>query len=218
MVQREGSNIFDVMSGLNAVLDNFRKDLPEGIDVVLAHDQAESVDERVSQFFDSLLQGLVLVGLLTLFLLGARSAIVVILAIPISVLIGLAWLDIAGFGLQQMSIAGLVIALGLLVDNAIVVTENVSRFLREGLSPREAAAKGASQVGWAVVSGTLTTVLAFVPILGLQTGSRHIPPVHAGYRYPDPDCFSAGCADADTSAGQPFPEKACRQTNRRYGQ
>ena len=171
VVQREGSNIFDVMSGLNAVLDNFRKDLPEGIDVVLAHDQAESVDERVSQFFDSLLQGLVLVGLLTLFLLGARSAIVVILAIPISVLIGLAWLDIAGFGLQQMSIAGLVIALGLLVDNAIVVTENVSRFLREGLSPREAAAKGASQVGWAVVSGTLTTVLAFVPILGLQTGA-----------------------------------------------
>lgn len=112
-----------------------------------------------------------MVGLLSLLLLGVRSAIVVILAIPISVLIGLAWRDLAGFGLQQMSIAGLVIALGLLVDNAIVVTENVSRFLREGLSPREAATKGASQVGWAVASGTLTTVLAFVPILGLQTGA-----------------------------------------------
>lgn len=171
VVQREGSNIFDVMSGLNKELAHFGKALPEGIEIALAHDQAESVDERVSQFFDSLLQGLVLVGLLTLVLLGARSAIVVILAIPISVLIGLAWLDLLGFGLQQMSIAGLVIALGLLVDNAIVVTENVSRFLREGLSPREAAAKGASQVGWAVASGTLTTILAFVPILGLQTGA-----------------------------------------------
>ncbi|KEI70411.1 efflux RND transporter permease subunit [Endozoicomonas elysicola] len=171
VVQREGSNIFDVMSGLNEALGKFREVLPDGIEVLLAHDQAESVDERVSQFFDSLLQGLVLVGLLTLVLLGLRSAIVVILAIPISVLIGLAWLDLAGFGLQQMSIAGLVIALGLLVDNAIVVTENVSRFLREGYSPQEAAAKGASQVGWAVASGTLTTVLAFVPILGLQTGA-----------------------------------------------
>ncbi|MFK0569624.1 efflux RND transporter permease subunit [Endozoicomonas sp.] len=171
VVQREGSNIFDVMSGLNEEMNQFRKRLPEGIDIALAHNQAESVDQRVSQFFDNLLQGLVLVGLLTLVLLGARSAFVVILAIPVSVLIGLAWLDLMGFGIQQMSIAGLVIALGLLVDNAIVVTENVSRFLREGYSPREAAAKGASQVGWAVVSGTLTTVLAFVPILGLQTGA-----------------------------------------------
>ncbi len=171
MVQREGSNIFAVMSGLENVIERFAKTLPDGVNVAVAHNQAESVDERVTQFFDSLLQGLVLVGLLTLLLLGLRSATVVILAIPVSVLIGLAWLDLAGFGLQQMSIAGLVIALGLLVDNAIVVTENVSRFLRQGLSPREAAAKGASQVGWAVVSGTLTTVLAFVPILGLQTGA-----------------------------------------------
>ena len=171
VVQREGSNIFAVMSGLENVIERFAKTLPDGVNVAVAHNQAESVDERVTQFFDSLLQGLVLVGLLTLLLLGLRSATVVILAIPVSVLIGLAWLDLAGFGLQQMSIAGLVIALGLLVDNAIVVTENVSRFLRQGLSPREAAAKGASQVGWAVVSGTLTTVLAFVPILGLQTGA-----------------------------------------------
>ena len=169
MIQREGSNIFDVMTGLKAVLDDFEQELPEGISIALAHDQSESVDQQISLLFDNLLQGLILVGLLILLFLGPRPAFVVVLAIPMSVLIGLAGVDLAGYGLQQISIAGLVIALGLLVDNAIVITENVSRFLRDGYPSREAAAKGASQVGWAVASGTFTTVLAFVPVLGLQT-------------------------------------------------
>ncbi len=171
VVQREGSNIFEVMEGLDHALDTIKEELPDSVSIALAHNQTESVDERISEFFNSLMQGLLLVGLLTLIFLGTRSTFVVILAIPMSVMIGLGWLDLAGFGIQQMSIAGLVIALGLLVDNAIVVTENVDRFLRQGHSPREAAAKGASQVGWAIASGTLTTVLAFVPIMLLQTGA-----------------------------------------------
>ena len=169
VIQREGSNIFDVMNGLKTILDDFEQNLPEGISMALAHDQSESVDQQINLLFSNLLQGLILVGLLILMFLGPRPAFVVMLAIPMSVLIGLGGVDIAGYGLQQISIAGLVIALGLLVDNAIVITENVSRFLRDGYSSREAAAKGASQVGWAVVSGTLTTVLAFLPVLGLQT-------------------------------------------------
>ena len=84
------------------------------------------------EFFNNLLQGLLLVGVATILVLGFRASLVVVLAIPMSILIGLGWLDVSGFGIQQMSIAGLVIALGLLVDNAIVVTENVGRFMREG--------------------------------------------------------------------------------------
>ncbi|MGI9273403.1 MAG: efflux RND transporter permease subunit [Endozoicomonas sp.] len=171
VVQRKGSNIFTLMDQIETTLKDFKKELPGDVSIGIAHDQSESVDERVSQFFTSLTQGLVLVGIMTILFLGFRSAVVVILAIPLSVFIGLGWLDIAGFGLQQMSIAGMVIALGLLVDNAIVVTENVDRFLRNGLSPVEAAAKGASQVGWAVASGTMTTILAFFPILLLETGA-----------------------------------------------
>lgn len=171
VVQREGTNIMEVMSGLKEVLSRFEKTLPDEISIVLAHDQSESVDSQISMLSSNLLQGLILVGIMTFLFLGLRSAFVVALAIPLSVIIGLGWLDMAGFGLQQMSIAGMVIALGLLVDNAIVVTENVSRFLREGYSPKEAAGKGASQVGWAVISGTLTTILAFFPILGLQTNA-----------------------------------------------
>ena len=169
VVQRAGSNIFDVMNELKTTLTDFEKELPEGISIALAHDQSESVDQQINLLFNNLMQGLMLVGLLTLAFLGTRSAFVVILAIPMSVMIGLVWVDLAGYGLQQISIAGLVIALGLLVDNAIVITENVNRFLRKGYSSRDAAIKGASQVGWAVISGTFTTILAFVPILGLQT-------------------------------------------------
>ncbi|MRI33478.1 AcrB/AcrD/AcrF family protein [Endozoicomonas sp. OPT23] len=171
VVQREGSNIFNVMEQIKSAMAELEEKLPEGVALGVTHDQTESVDDRISQFFDSLVQGLLLVGILTLLFLGFRPAMVIIFAIPLSFFIGIGWLDLAGFGIQQMSIAGLVIALGLLVDNAIVVTENVDRFLRQGYSKEEAAAKGASQVGWAVVSGTFTTILAFVPILMLQTGA-----------------------------------------------
>jgi multidrug efflux pump subunit AcrB len=87
------------------------------------------------------------------------------MAIPISVLIGLTLLDLSGFGLQQMSIAGLIIALGLLVDNSIAVVENIVRFLEMGYSGKEAAIKGTSEIGWALVSSTLTTILAFFPMI-----------------------------------------------------
>ncbi|MBU6951160.1 efflux RND transporter permease subunit [Hahella sp. HN01] len=171
VVQRKGSNIFDVMAGVKTTLNAFSAELPETFQTHLAHDQSESVNERVDGFFENLWQGLLLVAVVVLTSLGARAAFVIVLAIPFSILIGLGWLDLTGFGLQQMSIVGLVIALGLLVDNAIVVTENVERYLRQGDSRENAAIKGTSQVGWAVVSGTVTTVLAFLPILLLQSGS-----------------------------------------------
>ncbi len=170
-LQRKGSNIIEVMESLKQTVEQFEQRLPEGIFLTIVHDQSSSVNKQVTDFFNSLLQGLFLVSLLTLACLGFRAATVVGLAIPMSVVIALGWLDFTGFGLQQMSIVGLVIALGLLVDNAIVVTENVGRFLHAGHSPLSAATEGASQVGWAVVSGTLTTILAFFPILLLQSSS-----------------------------------------------
>lgn len=171
VVQRKGTNIFDVMQGVEKTLEQFRSKLPDGMTLELIHNQSASVEERINGFFTSLWQGLLLVGLIVLAVLGLRASTVIILAIPFSILIGLGWLDVSQFSLQQMSIVGLVIALGLLVDNAIVVTENIERFLRDGKSPYEAAIQGTSQVGWAIVSGTLTTVLAFLPLLMLQNDS-----------------------------------------------
>lgn len=166
--QKENTNIYDIFEGLYEKMDAFKKELPGNMSLQIVFDQSESVSNRVNGFFSNLLQGLILVGLVVFFAVGLRASSIVILVIPISILIAIGLLDISDYGLQQMSIAGLVIALGLLVDNAIVVTENISRFMRLGYSPREAAVKGTQQVGWAIVSATLTTLLAFVPMIMMQ--------------------------------------------------
>ncbi len=166
--QQEGTNIYDVMDALKLKIDRFQTRIPAGIKMETVFDQSVSVSSRVNGFFKNLLQGVFLVGLVVLLAMSFRAALIVMLVIPMSIMIGLGFVDLSGFGLQQMSIAGLVIALGLLVDNAIVVTENVSRFLGMGLKRKEAAVRGTSQIGWAVVSSTATTVLAFLPIIMMQ--------------------------------------------------
>ncbi len=170
--QQLGTNVLPLSAQLSATLDRFAEEHPE-YRFTPVFDQAAGVAERIDGFFTNLLQGLALVGAIVLLTLGFRAACVVLLTIPLSMLTGVLFLDWSGYGLQQMSIVGLVIALGLLVDNAIVVTENIARHLRQGDSKTAAAVKGASQVGWAVTAGTFTTVLAFVPMILLQsdTGS-----------------------------------------------
>jgi multidrug efflux pump subunit AcrB len=168
VTQKLDTNIFSVMDRLFREIEIFKEDLPRNLSLEIVFDQSRSVGSRLNGFFGNLLQGLALVGLIVFLSVNVRSSIIVMLAIPISILIAIGFDDITGYGLQQMSIAGLVIALGLLVDNAIVVTENVSRFMRLGYGPKEAAVEGTSQIGWAVVSSTATTVLAFVPIMMMR--------------------------------------------------
>jgi multidrug efflux pump subunit AcrB len=170
--QKDKTNIFRVMEDIDRRLDEFREKLPPSISLEKVFDQSSSVSRRLNTFFMNLLQGLILVGIVILLSLGLRASFIVILAIPVSIFVSLGFVDLSGYGLQQMTIAGFVISLGLLVDNAIVVTEVISRFIAKGHSRVEAAVKGTSQVGWAVVSSTATTVLAFFPIamLGYTTG------------------------------------------------
>ncbi|WP_206483065.1 efflux RND transporter permease subunit [Thalassotalea sp. G2M2-11] len=167
--QRKNTNIFDLTERLTAEVEQFKQQLPEEVKLALLFKQAESVSTRVDGFFDNLWQGLILVGLMSLLFLGLREAIVVIAVIPLSFLIAMGWLDFAGFGLQQMSIVGLIIALGLLVDNAIVVTESIHREKKQAASLTEAAASGTSRVAWAITSGTITTMFAFLPMLMLAS-------------------------------------------------
>lgn len=169
--QRAQTNIFVVIDGLKQALAQYQQSLPAQMSTEIVFDQSISVKKQVNGFFVNLVQGLVLVGLIILISLGVRSASIIILALPISMLIGIAGLDFFGFGLQQMSIVGLVIALGLLVDNAIVVTESIGQKLRLGLPVLEAAASGTNQVAWAIASGTATTVLAFVPMLMMSSNT-----------------------------------------------
>ncbi|GLQ32658.1 efflux RND transporter permease subunit [Litoribrevibacter albus] len=170
-VQREGSQIFDVMNQIRQQVSAFEATLPDTVQLTWVFDQSESVDRQTNSFFSSLLQGIAVVGGVLFLILGIRPAVVAMVSIPLSIVIAIGWVDTAGFGIQQMTIVGLIVALGLLVDNAIVVVENIQRFLKEGYSRLDATLKGASQVGWAITSGTVTTVLAFLPLLLLQSGS-----------------------------------------------
>lgn len=170
--QKEGTNIFSVMNEVRDQLNVFKEELSPSISLHTVFDQSQSVSRSLKKFFSNLLQGLILVGLVVFLAISIKASIIVILAIPISFLISIGFVDMTGFGLQQMTIAGLVISLGLLVDNAIVVTENISRFIKQGQPPKQAAVEGTAQIGGAIISSTATTVFAFLPIamMGYTTG------------------------------------------------
>lgn len=163
--QKEGLNVFDIKDHLEPVIQSYKNELDKGITLEYVFDQTLTIEDRVEGFIINLLQGIVLVGLVILLALGLKSSLIVSIAIPLSIVIGLGFVDLAGLGLQQITIAGLVVALGLLVDNSIVMVENINRFISMGYSSKEAAIKGASQIGRAIVSATITTLLAFVPII-----------------------------------------------------
>lgn len=171
--QKEGLNVLKTSEALKPVIEEFRSELPRGMQLETIYDQPVTVRKRINGFLNNLLQGIILVGLVIFLSLGIRSSVVVVLAIPLSLVIGMAFVDMAGYGLQQISIGGLVVALGLLVDNSIVMVENINRFFNMGYDRRKASNLAASEIGWPVVTATLTTVLAFIPIAAMpdKTGA-----------------------------------------------
>jgi multidrug efflux pump subunit AcrB len=171
IIQKEGLNVLKTGSELTPLIQDFRDELPSDMRLEVVYNQPETVRHRINGFMNNLLQGIVLVGLVIFFSLGFRSSLIVVIAIPLSLTIGLGFVDTAGFGLQQISIGGLVVVLGLLVDNSIVMVENINRYLQMGHSRREASILAASEIGWPVVTATLTTVLAFVPIAAMPDQS-----------------------------------------------
>ncbi len=179
VTQKKGTNIYRLRDKIEKVLTRVEKQLSPGIRFAVVFDQTQSVRRRLNGFFINLLQGLLLVGLVIFLAVNIRAAFIVMLVIPISILAATGMIDLSGYGLQQMTISGFVIALGLLVDNAIVVTENISRFMNQGYSAKEAAIKGTGQIAWAIISSTLTTILAFFPMImiGSMTGDfiRSLP-------------------------------------------
>jgi multidrug efflux pump subunit AcrB len=169
VTQQDGQNIARVRDAVWGTLDSFERDLPRGVRLERGFDQAHNVSHRLARLGIDFGIAIALV-LLTLLPLGGRASAIVMTAIPLSLAIGLSLLHLLGFTINQLSIVGGVIALGLLVDDSIVVVENIARHLREGMSPREAAVVGTQQIAVAVVGATATLVLAFLPLLFLPGG------------------------------------------------
>jgi multidrug efflux pump subunit AcrB len=168
--QKDNTNIFKVRDGIYAKLAEFERTLPADIKLERGFDQSENVSNRLSQLGEDFAIAIALV-LLTLLPLGLRAAGVVMISIPLSLAIGVALLYVAGFGLNQLSIAGFVLALGLLVDDSIVVVENIARYVRKGYGRMEAAIAATDQIYLAVLGCTATLVLAFLPLLFLPEGA-----------------------------------------------
>jgi multidrug efflux pump subunit AcrB len=178
--QKDNTNIFKVRDGIYARLAEFERTLPADIKLERGFDQSKNVSNRLDQLGEDFAIAIALV-LLTLLPLGLRAAGVVMISIPLSLAIGVALLYVAGFGLNQLSIAGFVLALGLLVDDSIVVVENIARYVRKGYSRMEAAVAATDQIYRAVLGCTATLVLAFLPLLFLPEGAgefiRSLPAV-----------------------------------------
>lgn len=162
--QQRGTTVQAVRDAIVAELDEWRETLPAGVRVELGFDQARNVSHRLSRLGEDFLIAILLVAL-TLLPLGLRAALVVMISIPLSLAIGLVGLHGLGFSLNQLTIVGMVIALGLLVDDSIVVVENILRFRRQGLSLREAAIRGTGQIWVAVLGATATLLFAFLPLM-----------------------------------------------------
>ncbi len=168
--QKDNTNIFKVRDGIYAKLAEFERTLPADIRLERGFDQSKNVSNRLGQLGEDFAIAIALV-LLTLLPLGLRAAGVVMISIPLSLAIGVALLYVAGFGLNQLSIAGFVLALGLLVDDSIVVVENIARYVRKGYGRMEAAIAATDQIYLAVLGCTATLVLAFLPLLFLPEGA-----------------------------------------------
>lgn len=168
---KDGYNILQVDKELQTRATAFAEKLPPNVELNVAFEQASAVESRLNGFFVNLIQGILLVGLVILLSLGWRSALIITILIPFSIIMALSMLNGIGYGLQQISIASLVLALGLLVDNGIVVLENINRFIKGGMDRKLAAQKGTEEVSFAIIASTVTTLLSFFPLSQLGEGA-----------------------------------------------
>ena len=161
-----GRNVSEVRQTVWAELDRLETTLPKGITLARGFDQSRNVDARLARLGEDFAIAIALV-LITLLPLGTRASLIVMISIPLSLALAIVMLNASGFSLNQLSIVGFVIALGLLVDDSIVVVENIARFLRSGVSRTEAAIEATKQISVAVLGATATLIFAFLPLLFL---------------------------------------------------
>lgn len=161
--KRSGENIIETSSAVKQVIEGFT--FPPGTQVLVTGDQSEDVESLVKDLENNIISGLIFVVAVLLFFLGVRNATLVGIAIPLSMFLSFIVFQAMGQTLNFIILFSLIIALGMLVDNAVVIVENIYRFREEGYSRFEAARLGTAEVGGAVVASTATTVAAFAPML-----------------------------------------------------
>ncbi len=161
--KRSGENAVNIIDEIKEALDLFT--IPPGISLTIVMDESEYISSTIEELENNIFSGFLLVIVVLLLFVGGRNSLFVAMAIPLSMLLAFILLPLIGFTLNMMVQYSLVLAVGMLVDNAIVIVENIYRHRTEGLSRIEAARTGASEVAWPVITSTLTTVGAFSPLI-----------------------------------------------------
>lgn len=165
VMKRGGENLIEASEAVYEIIAKAKKnDFPEGLEITTTNDLTGKTKTQVSELENSIIFGTILVVLVLLFFLGLRSAVFVGIAIPLSMFIAFFILNTMGVTLNMMVLFSLVLALGMLVDNGIVIVENIYRLMDEGYRPIQAAKYGAGEVAWPIIASTATTLAAFVPL------------------------------------------------------
>lgn len=164
-------NIIPIGKNVRAKIEEIKKDFPEDLNIYEVSFEPESINESISNFMSNLLQGIFFVLVVVFVALGFRNASIVAFAVPMSILISFIAMWLFNLKVHQISTTALIIALGLLVDNAIVVVESIQEHLNAGKSKIESAYLGAKETAAPIFSATLTTIAAFSPLLFLPGAS-----------------------------------------------
>jgi multidrug efflux pump len=164
--KQSGGNLIDAAREINAIIDRAREEvLPPQLNIVVTNDQSTQTEQMVENLENNIISGVILVVLVLLFFLGLRNAAFVGIAIPLSMLMGIAILHFSGVTLNMMVLFSLILALGMLVDNGIVVVENIYRHMEMGKNRVRAAKEGVGEVAWPIIASTATTLAAFLPLV-----------------------------------------------------
>ena len=165
VIRQATANPLDLSRGVREMIPKLKSDLPPGIAIDVANDNSVFIDRSVKNVFQTIVEAVVLVALVIfVFLRTVRASIIPIVTIPVSLIGTFALMALAGFTVNTLTLLALVLAIGLVVDDAIVVLENIYRHIEEGLDPFSAAIKGAREVGFAVVAMTLTLAAVYAPL------------------------------------------------------
>jgi|GEM_PF-27070 len=165
---KKGYNVVAMGAEVQKVLDAFRSTLPQGVELRTVHDQPREVDNFINEFMMNLLEGILIVIIMMAIFMGLRTAAIIAVALPLSILVALFFMPILKVDMETVSIGAFIISLGMLVDNAIIVTDNIYAYLEKGESRLKAACNGAQQMAVPALTGTLAAVFAFLPLLLLK--------------------------------------------------
>ncbi|PVM84860.1 efflux RND transporter permease subunit [Caulobacter endophyticus] len=162
--QRPGSNALEMAAEVKKTMQELKKDFPEGVDYEIIYDTTAFVQESIDSVVHTLIEAIILVVIVVvIFLQGWRASVIPLLAVPVSLIGTFAIMLLLGFGLNALTLFGLVLAIGIVVDDAIVVVENVERHIENGLSPPEATRKAMSEVTGPIIAVALVLCAVFIP-------------------------------------------------------